>query len=80
MDDTFELVQLNVQDGVEDCTHIEFALAGESLFFENHDFRFTVSSLSPQVVLHVNADDGTVPMVIVEEGYEWVPVYSRKLV
>ncbi len=80
----YEIALLNVQDGVQDWT---IPLVGQwTSSAYGGGFRISaepfsiLASMSPSTALHVNADDGTVPMVIVEEGYEWVPVYSRKLV
>ena len=91
-----ETVGLNVQDGVIDCTWEggSTEVGGRLWTWSNNSdpssfsttlntediSLFTLNGTVPSVALHVNADKGCIPMVIVEEGYEWVPVYSRKLV
>ena len=78
----YEIVSLNVQDGVIDCTEAEYTVRGYGGGFSitnNSAFNILTCS-STSTVLHVKTNDGTVPMVVEEGGYEWVPVYSRKLV
>ena len=79
----FTRVYPNTQDGVVDCNEpvltytsgdvtIGFEPAADTFFFHCTD--------SPSVALHVNVDkEGTIPMVVQEQGYEWTPVYTRKL-
>ena len=87
----YEIVQLNVQDGVEDWTkpmvvhgNLVGHWIGETVFpvtlASGNTLAFALDGTVANAALHVNADDGTVPMVVQEGGYEWVPVYSRKLV
>lgn len=87
-----EAVSLNVQE-IEDVTYQNTCeydgrtwrwsdnsdpTSFNSFLAEGDSFR--LESTAPHIALHVNADKGCTPLVIVEEGYEWVPVYSRKLV
>jgi len=80
----YERVFLNTQDGVKDCgeapTYI-FGSGGDNLFIATGDtgeMVFLDSQMS--TVLRIDVDkEGVVPMVVKEQGYEWTPVYTRKL-
>ena len=68
----YEVVKSKVQDGVVDCTLVEGILwtSGIGLLFE---------ACSSTITLYVDVDKGNIPMVVKENGYEWTPVYTRKL-
>ena len=68
----YEIVKFKVQDGVVDCTPVESVLwtSGIGLLFE---------ACSSTIALYVDVDKGNIPMVVKENGYEWTPVYTRKL-
>ncbi len=80
----YEGVSLNVQNGVVDCTDAPtqtLVVGGDNLFVHT-GANSTLTFVDPQMetVLHIDVDkDGVVPMVVKEHGYEWTPVYTRKL-
>lgn len=82
----YERVSLNTQNGVVDCGNpptVSFGGEGNTLFLHSTNVGNAAISLADYqqgVVLHVDVDkEETVPMIVKECGYEWVPVYSRKM-
>ena len=80
----FTRVYPNTQDGVVDCGELILTIgySNEMLMFSTDgglpNQILTISN--DNVALHVNVDqEGTIPMVVQEQGYEWTPVYTRKL-
>ncbi len=83
----YEGVSLNVQNGVIDCTGAptpNLVVGGNSLLFVDSGATasplITIADPQMETALHIDVDkDGVVPMVVKEHGYEWTPVYTRKL-
>ena len=70
---------------IVDCTDaptVSFEDGGDNLFVTTGTTgELTISGDCQQgTALHIDVDkEGVVPMVVREQGYEWVPVYTRKL-
>ena len=80
----YERGQVRVQS-IVDCTDAPtqtLAIGGDNLLVNtgvtNHIL--TIADWGRSTALYVDVDKkGVVPMVVREQGYEWVPVYTRKL-
>lgn len=82
----YEKSQIRVQS-IIDCTEaptVIFGGGGNNLLLVDSGAipspLITIADPQMETVLHIDVDrDGVVPMVVREQGYEWVPVYTRKL-
>lgn len=80
----YEKSQVRVQS-IEDCTDAPtqtLAIGGDNLFVNTGvtNPTLTIADWERGTALHIDVDkEGVIPMVVREQGYEWVPVYTRKL-
>lgn len=64
--------QINVQR-IVDC-------ADAPTFYAGTNNCLYIQSEVSSVALHIDVDkEGVIPMIVKECGYEWMPVYTRKL-
>lgn len=76
--------QINVQRivGCTDAPTQTLAIGGDPIIFTTGAMGnvLTIADCEQNTALHIDVDkEGVVPMVVREQGYEWVPVYTRKL-
>ncbi|MDY6957645.1 MAG: hypothetical protein SVK08_00675 [Halobacteriota archaeon] len=84
----YEVVGLNDGNLIEDCLEggerisifvTDDEYFNETIGFWNSSCKEIASFGGKQAMLKVNADEGIIPMIVEECGYEWEPVYTRRL-